>query len=135
MGFPLDRSFVPIVPLGGRFVRHFWRLLTDLHIPHATLLDLDLGRVHGGAKAIAAIVTELAAVGNDLSGNLAVINGTIDPGHIDEIDDADLLADDQSHVWLRALRNESIFFSTPIDIDFAMLRLFNRRYMLSRPGG
>jgi len=46
----LDRSFVPIVPLGGRYVSHFWRLLKDLEIPHATLLDLDLGRQHGGAN-------------------------------------------------------------------------------------
>lgn len=49
-GVPLDPSFVPVVPLGGRYVSHFWRLLTDLGIPHATLLDFDLGRTHGGAK-------------------------------------------------------------------------------------
>jgi putative ATP-dependent endonuclease of the OLD family len=29
-------------------VNHFWRLLTDLDIPHATLLDLDRGRAGGG---------------------------------------------------------------------------------------
>jgi putative ATP-dependent endonuclease of the OLD family len=52
MGVQLDPSFVPIVPLGGRYVSHFWRLLNDLHIPHATLLDLDLGRTHGGADLI-----------------------------------------------------------------------------------
>ncbi|WP_142985011.1 ATP-dependent endonuclease, partial [Klebsiella pneumoniae] len=36
MGVSLDPSFVPVVPLGGRFVAHFWRLLNDLEIPHAT---------------------------------------------------------------------------------------------------
>lgn len=43
-GVPLDPSFVPVVPLGGRYVSHFWRLLTDLGIPYATLLDFDIGR-------------------------------------------------------------------------------------------
>ena len=45
MGISLDPSFVPVVPLGGRFVNHFWCLLNELGIPHATLLDLDLGRL------------------------------------------------------------------------------------------
>ena len=52
IGVQLDPSFVPIVPSGGRYVSHFWRLLNDLRIPHATLLDLDLGRAHGGAARL-----------------------------------------------------------------------------------
>ena len=44
----IDPAFVAIVPLGGRHVHHFWRLLSDLGIPYATLLDLDLGREGGG---------------------------------------------------------------------------------------
>jgi len=44
----VDPSFVAIVPLGGRHVQHFWRLLNGLGIPYATLLDLDLGREGGG---------------------------------------------------------------------------------------
>lgn len=50
MGTPIDRSFVAMVPLGGRHVNHMWRLLNDLQIPFITLLDLDWGR-HGGAGA------------------------------------------------------------------------------------
>ncbi|MBL2686090.1 ATP-dependent endonuclease, partial [Klebsiella pneumoniae] len=38
MSVKFDPSFVPIVPLGGRYVSHFWRLLNGLRIPHATLL-------------------------------------------------------------------------------------------------
>jgi putative ATP-dependent endonuclease of the OLD family len=30
LGLPLDRRFVSVVPLGGRHVNHFWRLLRDL---------------------------------------------------------------------------------------------------------
>ena len=48
VGLPLDRRFVSVVPLGGRHVNHFWRLLRDLGIPFVTLLDLDRERVGGG---------------------------------------------------------------------------------------
>jgi putative ATP-dependent endonuclease of the OLD family len=41
IGLQIDRSFVAIVPLGGRHTNHLWRLLKDLCIPFATLLDLD----------------------------------------------------------------------------------------------
>jgi putative ATP-dependent endonuclease of OLD family len=37
----MDSQFISVVPLGGRHVNHFWRLLSDLGIPHLTLLDLD----------------------------------------------------------------------------------------------
>lgn len=57
-----DKAFCPIVPLGGRHVEHFWRLLRDLSIPHITLLDLDYGRQHGGAAAIRSIITKLSAL-------------------------------------------------------------------------
>ncbi|MDJ0387334.1 AAA family ATPase [Roseomonas sp. E05] len=135
MNVPLDPSFVPIVPLGGRFVTHFWRLLNDLDIPYATLLDLDLGRKHGGAKAIKYAVEQLAEIGNDLSGNKLIIDGEIDLDEIDEIDDAELLSEDQDHPWLKALRRESVYFSSPIDLDFSMLRLFSAAYQKPREGG
>lgn len=135
MDIPLDRSFIPIVPLGGRFVTHFWRLLNDLQIPHSTLLDLDLGRKHGGGKAIEKIVEELALIGNDLSNNRSVRDGAIDLDEIDEIDDAELLSEDQAHPWLRALRREGVFFSSPIDLDFSMLLRFAAEYQQVRDGG
>jgi hypothetical protein len=135
MDIALDRSFVPIVPLGGRFVTHFWRLLNDLQIPYSTLLDLDLGRKHGGGKAIEKIVAELASVGNDLTTNRSVREGTIDLDAFDEIDDAELLEHDQSHPWLRALRREGVFFSSPIDLDFSMLLSFSTEYQQVREGG
>lgn len=134
-GKPLDRSFVPIVPLSGRFVTHFWRLLNDLDIPHATLIDLDLGRKHGGKAAIKRIVEELAAIGNDLSANRSVVQGDIDLDKLDEINDAELLKQDQNHPWLKALRVERVFFSSPIDLDFAMLLLFPDEYQQVREGG
>ena len=42
LNLPIDRSFVAMVPLGGRHVNHLWRLLSDLAIPYATLLEDSL---------------------------------------------------------------------------------------------
>ena len=47
-GLGTDESAISVVPLGGRHVNHFWRLLHGLGIPHITLLDLDLARHQGG---------------------------------------------------------------------------------------
>ena len=59
LGLAIDRSFVAVVPLGGRHVNHLWRLLTDLDLPHATLLDLDWGRAGGGWGRIKTACTQL----------------------------------------------------------------------------
>jgi len=135
MGVQLDPSFVPIVPLGGRYASHFWRLLNDLHIPHATLLDLDLGRAHGGAALVADVVAKLGEIDNDLSGNAFVKAGTIDANEVDTLVDSDLLDEGEDNHWLRALKEEGIFFSFPLDIDFAMLRAFPEAYEHPNPGG
>jgi hypothetical protein len=75
MGVEIDRSFVAVVPLGGRHVNHLWRLLTGLGIPHATLLDLDIGRDGGGWGRIRNACDQLLATGttaNDLFGDDAL---------------------------------------------------------------
>lgn len=51
IGINLDEASTSIVPLGGRHVNHFWRLLGGLGIPFVTLLDLDVGRHEGGGDA------------------------------------------------------------------------------------
>lgn len=135
MGFQLDPSFVPIVPLGGRYVSHFWRLLNELRIPHATLLDLDLGRKHGGAALIADTVAKLREIDNDLSENSLVQNGTIDPADVGNLEDSDLLDEGEDNDWLKALREEGVFFSFPLDFDLAMLSAFPEAYQHPNPGG
>jgi putative ATP-dependent endonuclease of the OLD family len=134
-GLALDPSFVPIVPLGGRHVAHFWRLLNDLQIPHATLLDLDLGRIHGGANAIRSAVANLAAVGNALSDNFSVDIGIIDLGDLPALEDSALTDGFETNDWLQALKDEGIFFSDPLDLDFSMLSAFPEAYQQPHPGG
>jgi len=135
LGVQLDPSFVPIVPLGGRYVSRFWKLLNDLRIPHATLLDLDLGRKHGGAVLIADVVSKLGEIDNDFSENALVEAGTIDPDEVGDIENRDLLDEGEDNYWVKALGEEGIFFSFPLDIDFAMLSAFPDAYQHPNPGG
>ncbi len=141
-GLHLDKAFCPIVPLGGRHVEHFWRLLKDLSIPHITLLDLDYGRQHGGAAAIRSIVEKLLGFGVEFSDCKHVASGEINPDDIDELtdDDIDIEYDDKAgktkgRFWLETLRARNVFFSEPIDIDFSMLWKFHDVYAQPTPGG
>ena len=140
-GLALDKSFVPIVPLGGRYVGHFWRLLTDLDIPYATLLDLDLGRRTGGADRIRNIVAELSSIGKHMHDTHAhIVDETIDVDALDDLNDSDFQLDyDQDWLdgdeWIEALLEHDVYFSEPIDLDFAMTLAFPGAYHTARPGG
>ncbi len=59
----LDVGGISVVPLGGRHVNHFWRLLNDLQIPHITLLDLDRERDGGGWERIKYALKQLIVNG------------------------------------------------------------------------
>lgn len=134
LGIELDPSFVPIVPLGGRYVKHFWNLLYDIGIPFATLLDLDLGRAHGGVKTINEI-TKLIQDDHNLSQNYYVQSGDINFDNVDQLEDTELLDEYEKNYWLQALKEEGVFFSHPLDIDFSMLSAFPEAYQKPVPGG
>jgi len=134
-GVLLDPSFVPVVPLGGRYVSHFWRLLTDLGIPYATLLDFDIGRSHGGANAIRTTLSALKEIDRDLKDNPLVIDGTIDLDDLDDLTDKDVWYEWEENDWVQALKHEAVFFSDPVDLDFAMLFAFPDAYQHANPGG
>jgi putative ATP-dependent endonuclease of OLD family len=135
MGVSLDPSFVPIVPLGGRFCTHFWTLLSDLKIPYATLLDFDIGRTHGGANMIRTITTNLTAIGVDLNNNTKAIVGQIDPDTVNDLNDNDLWLNYEDNHWVQALEKEGVFLSYPLDLDFSMLSAFPDAYQHPNPGG
>lgn len=125
MGVSLDPSFVPVVPLGGRFVAHFWRLLNDLEIPHATLLDLDLGRRHGGVNTMRSCLQNLADIGSNF--------GSANGANVAQLTDQQLYNEGLQGQWLQAFRREGVFFSYPIDLDFAMLHAFPTAYQVANP--
>lgn len=118
-GVPIDRSFVAMIPLGGRHTNHFWRLLDDLKIPHATLLDLDWGRNGGGEGRIKDVCVQLLEIGIDPFSGLDGYNST-----------ADLVGLNNTAIekWIDHLRTWNVFFSTPLDLDMSMLSAFWSSY-------
>jgi putative ATP-dependent endonuclease of OLD family len=136
LGVPLDRNFVSFIPLGGRHVNHFWKLLSDLRIPYITLLDLDLGREGGGWGRIKYACKELLRLGKDRKKLLEVVNGE---GKKSVLSDTELEKmhtweiDKKEHVehlgaWRTCLEEHDVFFSYPLDLDFALLRKFSGVY-------
>ncbi|WP_324195576.1 ATP-dependent nuclease [Nocardia elegans] len=126
MGVHIDRSFVAVVPLGGRHTNHFWRLLTDLAIPHATLLDLDYGRAGGGGGRIRDVCTGLLNVGID---PFEGTHGYSSPTDIS--DDMDIV---EVKKWTAHLRKWNVFFSEPLDLDMSLLRCFWAEYTTKEKG-
>ncbi len=61
-GSPVDSLFVSVVPLGGRHVNHFWRLLHSLKIPYVTLLDLDREKEGAGWGRLRYVRDQLVAL-------------------------------------------------------------------------
>jgi putative ATP-dependent endonuclease of OLD family len=122
-GILTDDASISIVPLGGRHVNHFWRLLHALGIPHATLLDLDLARYQGGWGRIKYAAKQLLKYGD-------VANAGIDDGDIEGIpawdsDDGFMVDDDG---WIEYFEERGIFLSSPLDLDFMMIEAFSEVY-------
>lgn len=128
VGIDIDPSFVAIVPLGGRHVQYFWRLLRDLEIPFATLLDLDLGRYGGGYGRLKTIIQRLLEFGEEKQellgdGAGALTDEALAEMHTWEVTDVDVLRN-----WLVHLARYNVFFSWPLDLDMAMLHAIRPAY-------
>lgn len=121
-----DQTGISIVPLGGRHVNHFWRLLTALEIPHITLLDLDLARFGGGWGRIKYASAQLLKFGcNEIAKEDIIALPTwktktvySDNGKIWE-------------EWLEWLETQNVFFSNPLDLDFCMIETLPEAYDIS----
>ncbi len=125
-GAPVDESAVTIAPLGGRHVNHFWRLLSELQIPYLTLLDLDTARYQGGWGRIKYVNNELMK--HEPAKQLPH-DHNIPEWNNDEYKVAGYPG------YLKYLETSGIFFSYPMDLDFALLMAFPRKYAvaLERP--
>jgi putative ATP-dependent endonuclease of OLD family len=130
-GLLVDPSFVAIVPLGGRHVQHFWKLLEDLSIPYATLLDLDVGRKGGGYGRIKSAIEELIANGYSKEKLLKIEGGgQADLANMHTWTELKHLAS-----WVNFLRGYDVYFSDPLDLDMAMLKAFPDAYKAIIPKG
>ncbi|MGY0390568.1 ATP-dependent nuclease [Nocardioides sp. WG-D5] len=124
-----DTSGISVVPLGGRHVNHFWRLLDGLQIPYITLLDMDLGRYGGGWGRVRTALMYLQQ-----------FPGTsgLKPPSTEQIEKVPAW-DDVERFRDHALRDKvttymekaNIFFSYPLDLDYAMIRAFPTAYKLA----
>lgn len=128
LGVPVDRSFVAIVPIGGRHIQHFWRLVDQLGIPHTTLLDLDLGRSTGDDQQFKSVAMALRASKRALapSDEANIANAIANPR-------ADLSGGKALDVasvrnWASAFESQGIFMSSLLDLDMLMLAAFPAAY-------
>ncbi|MCJ7600480.1 MAG: AAA family ATPase [Desulfobulbaceae bacterium] len=125
-GLVTDEAAISITPLGGRHVNHFWRLLSALDIPYLTLLDLDLARYQGGWGRVRYVSNQLMKFSSTTCG--------IEQNHIDSIPAWDghhkILEQDPTAGWLNFLENHCVFYSSPLDLDFAMLKSYPAAYNL-----
>lgn len=133
----IDPAFVAIVPLGGRHVQHFWRLLSELGIPYATLLDLDLGRDGGGFGRVKTAIKRLIEIGVPKKKLLKLGDGSQLPDEqleaMHEWQDTDDLTNLQA--WVDSLKTHGVFFSAPLDLDLTMQQAFPAAYEATIPAG
>lgn len=134
LGLLVDPAFVAIVPLGGRHVQHFWRLLSGLGIPYATLLDLDYGRDGGAYGRVKIAIQRLLEVGTERSKVLTLSDDTVmdderlSKMHTWPLDTKNLRG------WLNYVEKSGVFFAWPLDLDLAMLAAFPNAYKATIDG-
>lgn len=118
-GAPVDESAITVAPLGGRHVNHFWRLLAALKIPCFTLLDLDVARYAAGWGRIKYVNDQFAIhqPGKKLPEDYG----------IPKWDSEKYKIRGYEH-YLDMLEERSVFFSYPMDLDFAMLLAYPEAY-------
>lgn len=124
----IDLSGISIVPLGGRHVNHFWRLLSDLKIPYITLLDLDRERDGGGWGRIKYVIDQLIRVGHEKKELLKISNGVLNDEDFEKMQDWDISEVELLQSWVHMLEQYNVFFSAPLDIDFLMLERYENVY-------
>ncbi|MDR6938689.1 ATP-dependent nuclease [Arcanobacterium hippocoleae] len=123
-GISEDDVSVSIVPLGGRHVNHFWRLLEQLGIPYITLLDLDCGRYQGGWGRVKYAAKQLNRFRP----------GTLDDDEVNKIpnwdEDLDFPQFNDTN-WLKELEKQGVFFSYPLDLDLMLLEAYPDAYKVT----
>jgi putative ATP-dependent endonuclease of OLD family len=129
-GIAEDDASVAVVPLGGRHVNHFWRLLNSLGIPHVTLLDLDFARHQGGWGRIRNAANKLLEYSADAQELQQFTQKEIDaiPKWSDSSFPLDIPDEDGSKSWKQRLEEFGVYFSSPIDLDILMLKHYPTAY-------
>ena len=122
-GIAEDDASVSVVPLGGRHVNHFWRLLNELEIPYVTLLDLDSGRYQGGWGRVRNALRQVNAISRTPAFSTESIDALPRWN-----DNRDFPAYRSGRGSLEALERRDVFFSNPVDLDLMMLEAYPDAY-------
>lgn len=126
LGKEVDSSQISIVPLGGRHVNYFWKLLNALRIPHITLLDFDNERYGGGwgrIKYISQHLYELNTEFQEWFYTQRLDFNEIGSRGCESIGAQRLIN------WFNKLEEFNVYFSSPLDIDFLMLQHYKDNYL------
>ena len=125
-GQDIDAHSISVVPLDGRHVNHFWRLLNSLKIPYVTLLDFDIDRNGGGYGRIKYAVEQLLKMDGVVNEYITKEVPDLDPDW-DSLGDTNLF----NLIYggeLKNIVNEleacNVYFSSPLDIDYSMICAF-----------
>lgn len=124
----IDLSGISVVPLGGRHVNHFWRLLSDLKIPYITLLDLDKEREGGGWCRIKYALDQLIKNRVNKEELLLIDSEVLSDEDFDDMSNWDINDSRLFKIWIEQLEKYNVFFSAPLDIDFLMLEQYGEIY-------
>jgi putative ATP-dependent endonuclease of OLD family len=127
-GTDLDSHSISVVPLGGRHVNHFWRLLNSLKIPFVTLLDFDIDRNGGGFGRIKYVIEQLLKM--DSVGSEYIYKSVIpcipEWHYVGDPNTFSLTypnANGTKNI-VAELERCNVFFSSPLDIDYSMICAF-----------
>ncbi|PPA68431.1 ATP-dependent nuclease [Jeotgalibacillus proteolyticus] len=135
----LDSVGISIVPLGGRHVNHFWKLLNQLGIPFITLLDLDRERDGGGWGRIKYALNQLIENGVKKEVILKLKNENIlSDSALENMHTRNLKTEKDIKIlkaWVTRLENYNIYFSYPLDIDFIMIEHYLDSYLMTLSDG
>lgn len=132
-GVAEDDASVSVVPLGGRHVNHFWRLLNELEIPHVTLLDLDSGRYQGGWGRVRNALKQFNKLNLGYFPD-AEIDGL---AKWNDVVDFPVFGDRRfrdGRGWVYALEQIGVYFSHSVDLDLMMLEAFPDAYGVESVG-
>lgn len=132
----LDQSNTSVVPLGGRHVNHFWRLLDSLKIPYITLLDLDMERNGGGWGRIKYVLKQMLELDYPKDEILMTTNGVLSDEGLEDMHNRLIdRPENRENLWrwMERLERYRVFFSSPLDIDFVMIEEFLEDYKKTIP--
>ncbi|AMW99782.1 ATP-dependent nuclease [Rummeliibacillus stabekisii] len=126
----LDTVGISVVPLGGRHVNHFWKLLNQLNIPFITLLDLDREREGGGWGRIKYALKQLIENGTSRSELLTAKGGkTLSDEELENMHQWNKSGYEYINSWAKMLEKYNVYFSNPLDIDFLMIERYLDAYL------